>query len=475
MRTTIAVIASLLLLLAPPPSSAQGDKAALEAVARALGADQVTSVVYEGSGVLYAIGQAQTAGMAWPKFNVTRYSRAINYDTSASREDIVSARADRAGGGIPAMGEARTIFVVNGDQAWNVTGETATSAPITLAERQFQLWATPHGIVKAARAGKGSLQGRTISIAMPGRFKADALLDEQSLIERVVGTIPNAVLGDLPMEITDADYRDFGGVKFPTKIRQTAGGHPALELTVTDVQPNMVFDAPVPVAVRQAPNPYPRVTSENVTDGVWYLTGGSHHSVRIEMKDYAIVVEGPLNDDRAMAVIMEARTLVPAKPIRYVVATHNHFDHSGGLRAFAALNVTTITHERARPFFERVLAAPATVSPDRLAKSGRSGAVEGVRAKRVISDGTRTVEIHHIAGNLHADDLLMVYLPKEKLLIEADVFTPPAPNAPPAPQINPNTVAFADHVGKLGLAVDKILPIHGRIVPFTDLGKAAGR
>jgi glyoxylase-like metal-dependent hydrolase (beta-lactamase superfamily II) len=176
-----------------------------------------------------------------------------------------------------------------------------------------------------------------------------------------------------------------------------------------------------------------------------------------------------------MAVIMEARTLVPAKPIRYVVATHNHFDHSGGLRAFAALNVTTVTHESARPFFERVLAAPATVSPDRLAKSGRSGAVEGVRAKRVISDGTRTVEIHHIAGNLHADDLLMVYLPKEKLLIEADVFTPPAPNAPPAPQINPNTVAFADHVGKLGLAVDKILPIHGRIVPFTDLGKAAGR
>jgi glyoxylase-like metal-dependent hydrolase (beta-lactamase superfamily II) len=474
MRTTIAAVASVLLLLAPHASVAQDSKAALEAVAKTLGADQVTSVVYEGSGVLYAVGQAQTTGMAWPKFNVTRYSLGINYDTAASREETTRSRADRAGGGLPAMGEARTNFVVNGDVAWNVVGEAATSAPITLAERQFQLWATPHGMVKAALAGKGSIQGRTITVTMPGRFKADALVNDQGLIDRVAGTIPNAVLGDLPIEITYADYKDFGGVKFPTKIRQTAGGHPSLELTVTDVQPNMVFDAPVPPAVRQAGNPYTRVTSEKVADGVWYVTGGSHHSVLIEMKDYVIVVEGPLNDDRAMAVIMEARNLVPAKPIRYVVASHNHFDHSGGLRAFAALNVITIVHESARPYFERVLAAPATVGPDRLAKSGRSGAVEGVRAKRVISDGTRSVEIHHIAGNLHADDLLMVYLPKEKFLIEADAYTPPAPNAAPMTPPSPFTVNLVENITKQNLTVDQILPLHGRMVPVAELHKAAG-
>ena len=476
MRTMIAVIASVLLLLAPHSAHAQDGKAALERVAAALGANLVTSLVYDASGVNYAVGQSQTAGAPWPKFNVTRYTRSINYDTTASQEDLVRARADSAprGGGLPAMGPARQIFVVNGDHAWNVAGDTATPAPIALAERQFQLWTTPHGIVKAALAGKGSMQGRTISIAVPGRFKAEALVNEQSLIERVAGTIPNPVLGDLPIEITYAEYKDFSGVKFPTRIRQTAGGHPALELTVTDVQPNMAFDAPVPAAVRQAANPYLRVTSEKVTDGVWYVTGGSHHSVVIEMKDYAIVVEGPLNDDRAMAVVMEARKLVPAKPIHYVIASHSHFDHSGGLRAFSSLNVTVITHESARGFFERAFEAPATVAPDRLAKAGRRGAVEGVRAKRVLGDGTRTVEIHHIAGNLHADDLLMVYLPKEKLLIEADVFTPPAPNAPPAPP-NPNTVSFADHVAKLRLAVDHILPLHGRIVPFAELQKAIGR
>jgi glyoxylase-like metal-dependent hydrolase (beta-lactamase superfamily II) len=110
-----------------------------------------------------------------------------------------------------------------------------------------------------------------------------------------------------------------------------------------------------------------------------------------------------------------------------------------------------------------------------MAKSDRKPVVEGVRDKRVMTDGTRTVEILHLAGNAHADSMLMVYLPKEKLLIQADVFTPPAPNAPPPSAVNPNTVHFADSVARLGLAVDQHLPLHGRMVPFADLNKAIGR
>ena len=193
------------------------------------------------------------------------------------------------------------------------------------------------------------------------------------------------------------------------------------------------------------------------------------------MKDYVIVVEGPLTEARAFAVINEVRSLVPTKPIRYVVATHHHFDHSGGLRAFAAVNVPVLVHESARPFFEKALATPATIYQDQLTNAGRIGTVEGVGRRRVLSDGNRRVEIHHIAGNLHADDLLMVYLPKERLLIEADVYTPLAPNAAPPMPPNPFTVSFADHLGKLGLEVNQILPIHGRAVRFGELNKTLGR
>ena len=97
-----------------------------------------------------------------------------------------------------------------------------------------------------------------------------------------------------------------------------------------------------------------------------------------------------------------------------------------------------------------MITLPATVNPDHLAKSGKKAMVEGVRDRRVLSDGTRTVEIRHIAGILHADDMLMVYLPKEKLLIEADAYTPPAPNVAPMTLPNPFTISLVENITKQG-------------------------
>jgi glyoxylase-like metal-dependent hydrolase (beta-lactamase superfamily II) len=188
-----------------------------------------------------------------------------------------------------------------------------------------------------------------------------------------------------------------------------------------------------------------------------------------------ILVEAPLDDRRALAVVGEVKRLAPTRPIRYVVNSHHHFDHAGGLRAAAGEGITVITHESNRAFFERALAAPARVNPDHLAKSGRKGAVEGVRDKRILTDGVRTVELHHMAGNNHGDGLLMVYLPREKMLSQADAFTPPAPNAPPPAAVNPNTVNLDDNIKRLELAVDQLLPLHGRIVPLADLHRAIGR
>jgi glyoxylase-like metal-dependent hydrolase (beta-lactamase superfamily II) len=475
MRPLIVLLASVL-LFAPVVADAQDGRAALEAASKALGAGALKSIEIQGGGTMFQVGQSYTAGQPWPQFNVRSFTRVVNYDTGSLRDDILRTRAlePPKGGGPYVRGEHRLVGVLSGDHAWNVAGETATSAPIALADRQFQLWSTPHGVIKAAIAGKGTMQGRTITFAVPGSFKATATLDAANLVERVDATMTSPVLGDMPVTVTYADYRDFGGVKFPTRIRQSYGGFPALDLTVTEVKPNAAADIPVPEGVKQAGNPYVRVQSQKAADGVWYVTGGSHHSVVIEMSDHLIVAEGPLNDDRALAVIKEARTLVPNKPIRYLVVSHHHFDHSGGVRAFAGEGATVITHDASKAYFEKVLAMPATVSPDHLAKSGKRATVEGVRDRRVLSDGTRTVEIRHIAGIQHADDMLMVYLPKEKFLIEADAYTPPAPNAAPMSPPSPFNVSLAENVKQQGLAVDQILPLHGRMVPIAELHKAAG-
>jgi glyoxylase-like metal-dependent hydrolase (beta-lactamase superfamily II) len=464
--------------LVPATAGAQG-AAALDDVAAALGANGLKTLQITASGSSFALGQSFAPGVPWPRSNVPSFTRTINYETASLRDELVRTQAEdppRGGGNQPIRGELRQTLALSGQYAWNVVMGNPVPAPIALADRQLQLWVTPHGVVKAAAALGATRYGRTIVFAVPDRFRVRAYLDDHLFVERVEAVLAHPVLGDMAVELTYADYKDFGGVKFPTRIKQTSGGFPVLDLTVSDVRPNAAADIEAPEPVRQTAGYYAKVVAEKATDGVWYLAGGSHHSVAIEMKDYVIVVEAPLNDERTVATLAEVERLVPGKPIRYVVNSHHHFDHTGGVRAAAGWGATIVTHEVNRAFLERVLAAPATVGPDYLARAGRRTApVEGVRTQRTLTDGTRTVEVLHLSGNLHAEGLLVVYLPQEKLLIEADAFTPgPAGAAPPSPP-NPYSAHLADAIARSGIAVERLLPLHGRIVPLSELRRAVGR
>jgi len=475
MHSALGLITAIVLLVSPLAASVPNAYADLNDVAKALGASTVKSIQYTGTGGVYAVGQSAVPGLPWPEYNVKSHTRSVNYDTASLRDEQVRTQAldpPRSGGQQPLRGEQRLNLIVSGDIAWNIVADQPVSAPIALADRQFQLWATPHGVVKAAMARNVAQQGRTIAFTVPNRFSLKATLSEDNLIARVEGLVPNAVVGDIPVVIDYWDYRDFGGVRFPTRIRETTAGYPTLDLLVTDVRPNAVVDIQAPDAVRQDPNPYARVTTQKVADGVWYLTGSTHHSVVIEMKDYVIVVEAPLNEARSVAVIAETRKLVPAKPIRYVVNSHHHFDHAGGLRAFVAEGVTVITQEVNSAFLTEALGAPATVRPDLQSKSGRQPTVEGVGDRRTLTDGGRAVEIYRIQGILHHDGMLMVYLPKEKLLSQADAYTPVPPNATPP---SPYNVALADNIARLKLDVGDLLPLHGRMVPVAELYRTIGR
>ncbi len=458
-----------------PPTAAD----VLARASQAMGAAQLKSIRYAGEGEGFTFGQAFLPNGPWPKVAYHSVARTVDYEAGAMRDEIVLSRAEpRGGGGYPISGQQRNEQFISGEVAWNVVGGNVAPGSRFVADRVHQLWITPHGALKAAqrhnasaRAGEGGAQ--VLSFTQPGRLRAAVTVNADGLVTQVDSTFPDPVLGDTRQLTTYSDYRDFNGVKFPTRVRQTSGGHPVLDLTVKDVMPNAPVTAlAVPDAAR---NQGERVVSEKVADGVWFIAGGSHNSVAIEMADHLILVETPLGDARTQAVIDHVKGLVPAKPIRYAVNSHQHFDHSGGVRAAVAEGATIVTQAANVPYFERVLATANVLRPDRMAQAAKPARLQGVADKAVLGDATRSVELHRIAGSIHTDSFLMVYLPKEKLLIEADAYTPLPPNTPPPATPNPNNVNLIDNIERLKLAVDRILPLHGRVVPVGDLYTTAGR
>jgi glyoxylase-like metal-dependent hydrolase (beta-lactamase superfamily II) len=450
---------------------------------QAMGGANLNSIRFaaQGGGALF--GQAFIPGMAWPRMNYTSFSRLADYQNAALREEFARARAEpNGGGGVPlmGMGEQRVTAFLRGNLAWNQAGPTSTAAPVALDERIHDLWTTPHGALKAALRNGATLSTRNVdgktfqaaSFTELGRFSATLLIGPNNLVERIESRRPHPVAGDTDVVTSFLDYKDFQGTMFPTRIRQSAGGFEVLDVTVTEVQPNAAADIAVPDAIR---NFTERVAAEKAADGVWYLAGGTHHSVLIEMSDHLIVVEAPLYDGRAAAVLAEARKLVPGKPVRYVVNSHHHFDHAGGLRAAASEGATLVVSAVAKGPLERAFGNPNRISPDLLAKSGRNASVIGVSGKHDMSDATRRVEVHEMTGSIHAQGFLMVYLPKERLLIQADAYTPLAAGMPPPAVPNANNVNLVQNIERLNLAVERILPLHGRMVPLSELHAMIGR
>jgi glyoxylase-like metal-dependent hydrolase (beta-lactamase superfamily II) len=176
-----------------------------------------------------------------------------------------------------------------------------------------------------------------------------------------------------------------------------------------------------------------------------------------------VIIEGPTGDERSMATIAEAKRMFPNKPIKYLVNTHHHSDHSGGIRAYVAEGIPIITHDSHKRYYEQeIFKNPHTLNPDRLARMPRAPIIETVKDKRVLTDGNMTLELHLIRGNFHSEGLLMAYIPKQKLLIQADAFVP-RPGVPPLPSPSPYTTNLVENVERLKLQVERVAHVHGGV------------
>jgi glyoxylase-like metal-dependent hydrolase (beta-lactamase superfamily II) len=443
----------------PANAAAQDAKTVVENALSALGAANMTSIVYSGEGAYGNFGQSRTISFGLASTAIRNYRRAIDFTKPASRETgLAVPMPGPRGGPPPAPGQPYPF-------------DQLTPAGESWAE-QVDIWVTPWGFLRGAAANAATVRSRkiegvTYSVvtwspaqkAPSGQpYRVIGYINPQQFIERVETWIEHPVFGDMHVETFYSDYADFGGgLRAPTRIRQSRVGMETYVALVREARANpsdlatlMTPTTPLPVA----PPPAGPAASEKLADGVYRITGG-YVSLAVEFKDHVVVLEGGESEARGLAVIAETKRLIPNKPIKYVVNTHPHFDHASGLATFAAGGAIVLTDDNSKYFVEQSLLSPRTLVGDTLAKSKKKPKVEGVIEKMVLQDETRTIELHHVAGLEHSDAMLMAYLPKEKILFTAD-FNPPAPGQ----AVSPSIATLVQNIERLQLDFERHVMVH---------------
>lgn len=448
----------------------------IEGAAEAMGGSEAvlgaTTLVMEGTGTTYRLGQNTSPEADAPIYEVTSYKKQVDLQNHRWRMEQV--RDGKFLTGNP-VNQQPLVQAMDADVAFDVGADGAAQrlGAQVAKDRHAEFYHHPLVLLQAALAEPATVSNPRqeggndvvdVVIADGSRLTLHVNA-ETKLPVMIQSTSYDANWGDVVIATSFSDYADAGGLQLPQTISQKLDRYANGDFKVTN-RVNAEIAAPADVAAAPLPTPAPVTTAaDELAPGVWYI-GPGYNSVLIEFPTYTALVEAPQNDARALAVIQKARELVPDKPLKYAINTHFHIDHSGGVRAAVAEGLTLITHEAHRKYFEDVVARPHTVMQDHLAKNPKPLTIETIAGDGPfeLTEGDRTAVIYRLKDDVHADGMLMIYLPRERILIEGDAFTPAARAAPFAGNL-------LKQVRDLGLRVDRIAPIHGYVVPFSELVK----
>jgi glyoxylase-like metal-dependent hydrolase (beta-lactamase superfamily II) len=436
----------------------------------------VKTLVIEGEGSNGNLGQDMTPEATGQKFALSGYKRGI--DVAGTRARIEQTRTPNFAY-FQGQQPQNQVLGVDGDIAYNIAPNgTATRAPNAAArDRRADIFHHPITIVRAALDPAAKLANprtagseRVVDVTTAKGLAFTLAIDSgTTLPSRVVSMSENANLGDVAIETSFADYQEVDGLKLPARLTTRTDKYTtvvihAAKQTVDGDTGDLAAPAAAAAAAAITGPPAANVTVQEVAPGIWFLAGQSHNSVVVEFTDHLMLIEAPQNDVRTLAVIAKARELRPGKPLTHVIDSHHHFDHSGGLRAAVSEGLAVTTHKANVAYYQDAMGRAHTLVPDALAKNAKPLKIEPVDDMMVIKDDKRTVQVFHIAGSPHADTLVMTYFPKERILVEADVWSPGA-------AVQPYAANLLENIKKHNLKVDKILPIHGTIAPFSELLK----
>jgi glyoxylase-like metal-dependent hydrolase (beta-lactamase superfamily II) len=460
-------------------------EAALEAIGGRAAVQDVKAVRIRMDGQSTPRHQNPTAE---PPYAPGTYHEETVLDLAGNRMAVIQ---KTSGSGF--RGHAR--IVVDGNEAWNFDLLNRTVTPVSSAgaQQQFVQYQRrlPSLLLQTALQreatlrylGEDTIDGRKHDVItfvhQDGVQTALYVNAVTNLIGKYELIYPDAVTGDEASEIYFTGYRPAGTLLVPsTFVWKLAGdvvANWAYDVAFDPQIADATFDAgttgfhALPAnAAQQRP-----VGVEKIGDGVYLvnnLGGGAYNAMAVEFADHVLVVEAPISSQVSERAIQEIKGAIPGKPIRYVAITHHHSDHSGGLRAFVAEGAAVVT-TRGNEHYVKSLVASRQLR-DALAGKAAPLKLEFVEnKKRVFSDGTQTVELYDIGPNPHAREMLIAYLPKQRIAFQGDMFFSPF-DGQPVGFAQEATRSFAARVRELGLGVDKLAGVHGKVGAMSEVQQA---
>ena len=324
------------------------------------------------------------------------------------------------------------------------------------------------------------LQG--VSYAEPNGAVYTLWIDPSKRLVRLDWLRDDPVAGDQIASYSYSGYKVEQNIPVPTRLVERRNGELIRDDTLTiainrGVQ-DALFVAPA-TGYMESTDARPAGPEaepiRKLAENVWLLQQlpGGNRVMFVAFRDHVLVFEAPTPQTAATAVMDAVRRTVPGKPIRYVTFSHHHDDHGGGLRPYIADGVTIVTTPKNRAFVDEVARAKHIMRPDALSAKPTAPIVETFTGKRVFTDGTTTVELHDIGANSHVDEMVLAYLPNEKLVFQGDMLImPERGQVGPANQL---TVDFANALDRLKLDVKTIAGVHGPVATIEDLRKAVER
>jgi glyoxylase-like metal-dependent hydrolase (beta-lactamase superfamily II) len=451
-----------------------------------------------GAEALRAINtmRLQLDGEMWPRLQMTTPEPPFEGGTLKEtllvdfKENRLRLEQEATGAGF----ENHNTIIIKAGEGTNYDHRARSATPIPSAQSSQQQFIQyyrriPNLLLRQAidrtntlrYLGKDTFEGKAqevFTFVMPDTQQVAVYVDTATnLVTKYELLFVDPLTGEDASEIIFADYTAAGKYRVPQSWTNRLAGEVSSRAKLrAEINPTITaaaFDAPSGEFVRVDPLPDNLEEKvEKLADGVYVIqnvAGQNQNTLAVAFKDHIVAVEAPGSSDGADRVIARIKETIPGKPIRYVAVTHHHGDHIGGLRSFIAEGATTITTRNNRKVVEAMAAAPQN---DRLAKSPRKPdflLIEG--GKRVLTDGTQTIELIDIGPNPHARELVIAYLPQQRIVFQGDMFFAPINNAPFGPP-QAGTASFAKQLKDRRLAVDRIASVHGRTATAEEFEQA---